>query len=63
MATQTTVGCGDVCPIAVGSKVFNFFMLMIGLGNIAVPIGLISSALAKVEKDDQSLICSQLSRF
>lgn len=43
--TLTTVGYGDVYPITVGGKVFTFFILMIGLGVVAIPTGIISSAL------------------
>jgi voltage-gated potassium channel len=43
--TLTTVGYGDVYPITVGGKVFTFFILMIGLGIVAIPTGIISSAL------------------
>lgn len=43
--TLTTVGYGDVYPITVGGKVFTFFILMIGLGIVAIPKGIISSAL------------------
>lgn len=43
----TTVGYGDIYPITVGGKIFTFFMLIIGLGIIAVPTGLIASALTQ----------------
>ena len=43
--TLTTVGYGDVYPITVGGKVFTFIILMIGLGIVAIPTGIISSAL------------------
>jgi len=45
--TLTTVGYGDVYPITLGGKVFTFFILMIGLGIVAIPTGIISSALTK----------------
>lgn len=45
--TLTTVGYGDVYPITVGGKVFTFIILMIGLGIVAVPTGIISSALTR----------------
>lgn len=45
--TLTTVGYGDVYPITVGGKVFTFLILMIGLGIVAIPTGIISSALTK----------------
>ncbi|WP_142783932.1 ion transporter [Changchengzhania lutea] len=45
--TLTTVGYGDVYPITVGGKIFTFCILMIGLGIVAIPTGIISSALTK----------------
>jgi voltage-gated potassium channel len=53
VSTLTTVGYGDVYPITVGGKVFTFIILMIGLGIIAVPAGLVASALSKVREDDK----------
>ena len=51
--TLTTVGYGDVYPVTIGGKVFTFFILMIGLGIVAIPTGIISSALTKsVDKKD-----------
>ena len=46
IATLTTVGYGDVYPVTAGGKVFTFFVLSIGLGVIAVPTGMVASALA-----------------
>lgn len=52
--TLTTVGYGDVYPITVGGRIFTFFMLMIGLGIVAIPTGIISSALTKsIEKKEE----------
>ena len=51
VATLTTVGYGDVYPITIGGKIFTFFMLIIGLGIIAVPAGLFASALSQTVKD------------
>jgi voltage-gated potassium channel len=45
--TLTTVGYGDVYPITIGGKVFTFCILLIGLGIVAIPTGIISSALTK----------------
>lgn len=47
VCTLTTVGYGDVFPITVGGKIFTFIILMIGLGIIAIPAGMISSALTE----------------
>jgi len=52
VATLTTVGYGDVYPITIGGRVFTFLILMIGLGLISVPTGLIASALTKTLKSD-----------
>jgi voltage-gated potassium channel len=52
-STLTTVGYGDVYPITNGGKVFTFIILMIGLGIVAVPAGLLASALSKARIDEQ----------
>jgi len=52
VATLTTVGYGDIAPITVGGKVFTFIVLMVGLGVVAVPAGLVSSALSKVRAEE-----------
>jgi len=45
--TLTTVGYGDFYPVTTGGKIFTSLILIIGLGIIAVPTGLIASALTK----------------
>lgn len=45
VCTLTTVGYGDIYPITVGGRIFTFFILLIGLGMIAIPAGIISNAL------------------
>jgi voltage-gated potassium channel len=52
VATLTTVGFGDIYPVTVGGKVFTFLILMIGLGIVAIPAGLIAAALTKTNGDD-----------
>jgi voltage-gated potassium channel len=47
VATLTTVGYGDVYPVTAGGRLFTFVILMVGLGIVAVPTGLISSALTR----------------
>jgi voltage-gated potassium channel len=49
----TTVGYGDMYPITVGGRVFTFFSLIIGLGLVAVPTGIISTSLMQVRKDEK----------
>jgi voltage-gated potassium channel len=46
VTTLTTVGYGDAYPVTVGGRIFTFVVLMIGLGVVAIPTGLISSALS-----------------
>lgn len=52
VATLTTVGYGDVYPITIGGKIFTFFILMIALGIVAVPTGLLASALTRVTNEE-----------
>jgi voltage-gated potassium channel len=47
VATLTTVGYGDIYPVTVGGKIFTFAVLLIGLGIVSVPAGLVASALSK----------------
>ncbi|WP_460104363.1 ion transporter [Sessilibacter sp. MAH4] len=47
VTTLTTVGYGDMYPITLGGRVFTFFVLMIGLGLVAVPTGLLASAMTR----------------
>ncbi|MFD1015643.1 ion transporter [Winogradskyella rapida] len=47
IVTLTTVGYGDVYPVTIGGRVFTFFILLIGLGIVAIPTGIISSSLTK----------------
>ncbi|MGD9547808.1 MAG: ion transporter [Candidatus Krumholzibacteriia bacterium] len=50
VVTLTTVGYGDAFPITLGGRVFTFFILMIGLGVVAVPTGLMASALSQARE-------------
>ena len=57
VVTLTTVGYGDIVPITVGGRIFTFIILMIGLGIIAIPSGMISSALTEaraIEKKEKN---------
>jgi voltage-gated potassium channel len=53
IVTLTTVGYGDTYPITVGGKVFTFFTLLIGVGIITVPAGLVASALSKAREVEE----------
>ena len=50
VTTLTTVGYGDVYPITVGGRCFTFVVLLIGLGLVSVPAGLMASALSKARE-------------
>ncbi len=51
--TLTTVGYGDIMPITVGGKIFTLFILLIGLGIVSVPAGLVASALSKARSMEE----------
>ena len=53
IATLTTVGYGDIYPVTVGGRLFTFAILMVGLGLIAVPTGIVASSLSAVRSDEE----------
>jgi voltage-gated potassium channel len=53
ISTLTTVGYGDVYPITMGGKIFTFFILLIGVGVVTVPAGLVASALSKAREIEE----------
>ena len=63
VVTLTTVGYGDIYPVTTGGKAFTFVVLLVGLGLVSVPAGLVASALSrareleprKIENDDDWL--------
>ncbi len=46
VATLTTVGYGDVTPITTGGKVFSTVVMMLGVGMVAVPTGILATGFA-----------------
>lgn len=54
--TLTTVGYGDAYPITVGGKIFTFFVLIIGIGIVTVPAGLVATALTKARELEEEEI-------
>ena len=52
VATLTTVGYGDIYPVTPGGRLFTFFVLVLGLGFVAVPSGLLASALSRVRAEE-----------
>jgi len=55
VVTLTTVGYGDIYPVTAGGRIFTFCLLLIGLGTIAVPSGIVASALnqARASMDEE----------
>jgi voltage-gated potassium channel len=53
IVTLTTVGYGDVYPVTIGGKVFTFFVLIIGVGIVTVPAGLVASALSRAREVEE----------
>ncbi|MBP1839369.1 ion transporter [Formosa algae] len=59
VVTLTTVGYGDVYPITTGGKIFTFCILIIGVGIVTIPAGLVATSLSKAreieEKENETL--------
>jgi len=50
IVTLTTVGYGDSYPITLGGKIFTGFVLIIGVGVVTIPAGLVATALGKARE-------------
>ncbi len=62
VATLTTVGYGDSYPITAGGRFFTFVILVIGLGIVALPSGIVASALSKARaEEDEAARCGKTS--
>jgi len=55
ISTLTTVGYGDIYPVTAGGKIFTYFILIIGIAIIAIPAGLISSAMVEIRREDHNV--------
>lgn len=53
ITTLTTVGYGDVYPVTLGGRMFTFVVLLVGLGVVSVPAGLVSAALLRARTIEQ----------
>ena len=53
VVTLTTIGYGDVYPTTSGGRLFTALVALVGVGLIAIPSGLLASALteARVERE------------
>ena len=54
IVTLTTVGYGDIYPLTLGGRIFSFFILILGLGIVGIPAGLIASALTAVRRKEEN---------
>lgn len=50
VTSLTTVGYGDMYPVTVGGRIFTFVVLMLGLGLVAMPAGIMASALSSIRR-------------
>lgn len=61
ISTLTTVGYGDVYPITGAGKILSAFIALIGIGFVALPTGIISSAfidkMQQRKREDISQVC------
>lgn len=53
VATMTTVGYGDIYPITDWGKLFAGLLAIIGIGLVAIPTSVITTAYDKVREEDQ----------
>ncbi|MEJ2163308.1 MAG: potassium channel family protein [Robiginitalea sp.] len=60
--TLTTVGYGDIYPVTVGGKVFTFFVLIIGVGIVTIPAGLVASALSRAREVEEKRLDEEESK-
>lgn len=54
VTTLTTVGYGDVYPVTLGGRLFTFLVLVVGLGIVSVPAGIVASALSRARETDKT---------
>lgn len=52
LTTLTTVGYGDMYPLTAGGRIFTGLILLIGMGLVAIPTGLIASSLVKIKEKE-----------
>ena len=54
VVTLTTVGYGDAYPITLGGRIWTFVVLLLGMGMVAVPAGLIASGLSRAIREERA---------
>ena len=53
VATITTVGYGDIYPVTPGARLFAGLIVLISLGIVAVPSGLLAAAMTSVRRAEE----------
>ena len=53
VVTLTTVGYGDVYPVTLGGRIWTIVILLLGMGIVAVPAGLIATGLSRVIDEEE----------
>jgi voltage-gated potassium channel len=53
VVTLTTVGYGDIYPVTLGGRIFTSLMLILGLGIVAIPTSVITSAMTQVRESEE----------
>jgi voltage-gated potassium channel len=60
MVSLTTVGYGDIYPITVEGDLFTLFVLLIRLGIVAIPTGIVAGALQQARDENKNPITDNL---
>lgn len=60
IATLTTVGYGDVTPVTTGGKIFGALVMIVGIGMVALPTGILSSAFSEEIRYRRDLYLAKL---
>ncbi|GAB5451421.1 MAG: hypothetical protein Hals2KO_17490 [Halioglobus sp.] len=56
VTSLTTVGYGDMYPVTVGGRIFTFIVLMLGLGLVAMPAGIMASSLNAIRRRQENSV-------
>lgn len=60
ISTLTTVGYGDVTPVTTGGKMFGALVMIVGIGMVALPTGILSSAFSEEIRYRRDLYLAKL---
>lgn len=60
--TLTTVGYGDMYPVTLGGRIFTMMMLFVAIGVVAVPTGLVASALSHFREEERRIKADERAR-